>query len=236
MKRTLLLFVLAVLYLAIPQAQAHPSASVQSDRLAAALATRVQSQSADSLSVCDSHGTPLVLKLARQGDVKTLLHLAENAPSGQFLFAKDRYGNNIFHVAKNADTLQAAAALIRRFFSIQAAQTIRQLVNTPNTLGETPLYAQINAAHADTFRTVYTYSSLKQKNDSVTLQISRLRGMDERIIRQHKEIYCSSIVEDATVPGGKTILQSAQDQVTYNPQMIRVVQEIKRTLPCLSQI
>ena len=210
---------------------AHP---VDHTRLTVALAAQTTQGVDHYLTAPDEYGTPLIIKLARQGDVKTLLSLAQYPSNGKFLLATDTYGNNLFHVAKNADTVQAVASLIRRYYGANAARKIAALVDTRNKLGETPLHAQINAAHGDTFRPIYTYTSLKKKNDAARNQLARLHGTDERIYAQHKAIYCQDIVSAGSA-NGITLWQAAQAQVPYNPQMANVAGTIGRALPCLAQ-
>lgn len=205
-------------------------------RLAAALVAQT-SQGMDAyLSAPDGYGTPLVIKLARQGDIKTLQTLTSYSQTGNFLSATDKYGNNLFHIAKNADTVQAVSSLIRHYYGAgpKAERKIKQLINTRNHHGETPLHAQINAAHSDTFRPIYAYTSLKKKNDDSRKQLSRLYGVDERIYAQHKNIYCREVISDASA-NGVTILQAAQAQIPYNPQMAQVAGTISHILPCLTQ-
>ena len=79
---------------------AHP---VDNTRLATTLSAQTTQGVDQYLSAPDPYGTPLIIKLARQGDVKTLLELAQYPSTGKFLLATDKYGNNLFHVAKNAD-------------------------------------------------------------------------------------------------------------------------------------
>lgn len=230
MKKIFIALILSVLV--IPAALT--ASPVDNVRLAATLAVQT-SQGVDAyLSAPDEYGTPLVLKLARQGDVKTLQSLAEYPATGKFLLATDKYGNNLFHVAKNANTVQVLSSLIRQYYGAKATRQIEQLANTPNKLGETPLHAQINAAHADTFRPIYHYTSLKKKNDSARHQLARLQGADERLYAQHKAIYCQDVVSAGSVHG-ITLLQAAQAQIPYNPQMAQVAGNIARILPCLTQ-
>lgn len=210
----------------------HPA--VSETRLSAALNAKTALGADAYLSAPDAYGTPLVLKLARQGDVKTLVNLAKSPAGGQFLLVTDKYGNNLFHVAKNADTVQAVASLFRRFYGAKATQKITQLANARNKLGEAPLNAQINAAHTDTFRPIYAYTTLKQKNDTARNQLSRLRGADAGIFNQNKAIYCAEVIS-ASSAGGKTLLQSAQAQIPYHPEMAPLAQTISRVLPCLAE-
>ena len=213
---------------------AEPAHGVDSIRLAAALATQTTHGMDAYLSAPDEYGTPLIIKLARQGDVKTLQSLTQYPAEGKFLLVTDRYGNNLFHVAKNADTVQVIASLIRRYYGAKAPRKIEQLADARNQMGETPLHAQINAAHSDTFRPIYAYTSLKKKNNVARTQLSRLHGMDERILAQHKAIYCQGIVSAGSA-NGITLLQAAQAQTAYNPQMAQVANTIRRILPCLVQ-
>ena len=206
--------------------------------LASRLEATVESQkrvSTDAYwSAPDIYGTPRVLKLARQGDVNTLRSLTKYPLSGQFLLTTDSYNNNLFHVAKDADTVQAIALLLRHFYGAKATQKITQLANANNALGERPLNAQINAAHTDTFRLIYRYTTLKQKNDIARRRLTRLHGSDPRIFAQHKAIYCQDIIQ-ASSANGVTLLQAAQAQVAYHPQMAPLASKISRLLPCLAE-
>ena len=233
MKHTIAAFIFSFILLpGMLCAQAAPSA--ENIRLAAALAAQTSKGIDTFLSAPDAYGTPLIIKLARQGDARTLVSLSQYPADGKFLMVTDKYGNNLFHVAKNADTVQAVASLIRRYYGAKTAQKIAQLVDARNKLGETPLLAQINAAHADTFRPIYAYTSLKKKNDAARNQLARLHGADERIVAQHKTIYCRDIIAAGSA-NGMTLLQAAQAQIPYNPQMAQVAGAIHRILPCLAQ-
>ena len=225
---------LAVVFFIPGVLAAQAARPVDSGRLAAVLSAKSAQEMDAFLSKADEYGTPLIIKLARQGDVKTLQTLPSYAQTGNFLSATDKYGNNLFHVAKNADTVQAVALLVRRYYGPQTTRKIKQLANARNKLNETPLHAQINAAHTDTFRLIYNYTSLKEKNDMARNQLARLHGADERIYTQHKAIYCRDILSAASA-NGVTILQSAKAQIPYNPQMGQVAATIERTLPCLAE-
>ena len=230
MKKNIAAIILSVL--CIPAVlTAHP---VDNTRLSATLTAQTTQGIDTYLSTLDAYGTPLIIKLARQGDIKTLQSLAEYPSTGKFLLATDKYGNNLFHVAKNANTVQVIASLIRRYHNAKAPQIIANLVDARNKLDETPLHAQINAAHTDTFRPIYTYTSLKKKNDAARNQLTRLRGTDEHIFAQHQTIYCQDIVEAGSA-NGITLLQAARNQIPYNPQMAQIAGTINHVLPCLAQ-
>ena len=221
---TLLAFCAAPLTL-----QAHP---LQQDRLNAAVAHAAAAND-DYWTTPDAYGTPLIIKLARQGNVSTLQRLAKYPLSGNFLLVPVPYGNNILHVPKNADTVQALASLLRHFYGPQAAQKITRLANATNKLGERPLNAQINAAHADTFRLIYAYTTLKQKNDSARNRLSRLRGTNEAIFAQNKAIYCADIQAESSA-NGITLLQAAQAQAAYHPHMGAFAHKLAGLIPCLA--
>lgn len=188
----------------------------------------------NQLTAVDNFGTPLVIKLARQGNIQQLQQLAQQAHNGDFLNARDKYNNNLFHVAKNAPTVQAIASLIRTYHGANAIQQIETMVNQRNVLDETPLFAQINAGHSDTFRLLYTPSALKQKNDAAKNHLARLQGSDPTIMERNKIIYCQEIRQLASA-NGFTLLQAAQGQIPYNPKMAPLAQEIAQTIPCLAQ-
>ena len=233
MKHQIAVLIMSILFIPSLLAAQSPR-SIDSARLEAMLKEKTSQGMESYLSAPDAHGDPLVIKLARQGDVKTLQTLASYSQTGNFLSATDKYGNNLFHVAKNVDTVQVVSSLFRHYYGAKAPLKIKQMANTRNKLDETPLHAQINAAHSDTFRLIYGYTSLKKKNDDARNQLTRLHGADERIYAQHKDIYCRNVISAASA-NGMTILQSAQAQIPYNPQMAQVAGAIERILPCLTQ-
>ena len=181
----------------------------------------------------DAYGTPLVIKLARQGDTRTLHQIAHSSNATTILSSQDSYGNNLFHVAKNADTVQVIASLIRQAYGAKAPAQITAMVDQKNRLGETPLHAQLNAGHTDTFRPLYRQSTLKKKNDTANRQLMRLQGVSEDISHSNRRIYCQEIRQLGSA-NGRTLLQAAQDQIPYNPQMSALAQNIGRVIPCLA--
>lgn len=191
----------------------------------------ILASSSSYLTAPDSYGTPYVLKLARQGKVAELAHAAQ-APSGNFLNAHDSYGNNLFHVAKDAATVQAIAALIRHFYGPKAIQQITHMLDERNQSGEDPLMAQINAGHADTFRPLYQSSSLRVENNAANQQVERLRGLPEAIKKRHTGFYCQEILKKGS-SNSRTLVQAAQAQIPYNPDMALVARYIANEMPCL---
>ena len=96
------------------------------------------------------------LAAVQKGDTKALLRVTD----ASLLHVTDKFGNNCFHLAKNAATVQALARLVRRLETDQAVLVINQLRNQRNHMGETPLMAHINYGQADTFRLFYEGSEL----------------------------------------------------------------------------
>ena len=186
------------------------------------------------LTAPDEYGTPLAIKLARQGNIQKLQQLAQLSPDGTFVNVHDKYNNNLFHVAKDANTVQALAGLIRQFYPAQTQGIISRLVNERNATGETPLLAQINAGHGDTFHLLYAPSILKQKNEEARNHLARLQGSVPEIVERNKAIYCKEIRSLASA-NGLTLLQAAQGQIPYHPQMAPLAQEIAQLIPCIAQ-
>ena len=224
----LFITVTAAVFLSTPVVAGQPS-NLLTQRVNNAIAVQLTHNPAAT----DKYGTPHMIKWARQGDIQSLRQAAAYAKDGNFLNIRDSYGNNLFHVAKNADTVQAIASLIRQFYGEKTSKQIATLVNQRNRADETPLHAQINAAHADTFRPLYRYSLLKQRNEEARKQLARLQG-NPTLMAQHKAIYCADIYKLASAQG-RTLLQAAKDQIPYNPEMILLSQSIERRIPCLAQ-
>lgn len=102
-----------------------------------------------------------LLTAVKTGDVKTLNLLGEQARNGEFFLAKDKFGNNVFHLAKDAQTIQVIAYWIRQK-DTHYASSISLLRNQRNQFDETPLMAHINYGKADTFLLLYTGSDLEK--------------------------------------------------------------------------
>lgn len=85
-----------------------------------------------------------------------------------FLTKKDKFGNNCFHRAKNAATVQALSAAIRRLYKEQAPAVLHDLINHKNeSMGETPAQMHINYGKADTFRLLFAgeHATVQARSD-----------------------------------------------------------------------
>ncbi|MBP5430626.1 MAG: hypothetical protein J6Y25_07165 [Elusimicrobiaceae bacterium] len=187
-------------------------------RLEVAVQKQVPHRQFRSLSEVDRSGTPAVISLAQQGDIETLMKLSQYQKNGEFLLLTDKYHNNVFHVAKDAKTIQALAALIRQFYPAQTQQVITRLANARNLLKEAPLNAQVNAGHPDTFRPIYRYTVLRRKNDPSNRQLSR----------------CQDIIKESSA-NGIDLLTAVRAQIPYHPEMAKLAQHIEHIIPCLTK-
>ena len=200
---------------------------------------KIHQRQAISLRATNSFKTPRIIELVKDGSDETIRALkqgAQHEKNGEFLLLTDNNDNNVFHVAKNVQTVQVLAGLFRKFYGAKASQQLSTLINNKrNKFGETPLMAQINAAHADTFKPLYNFSLLKQKNDIARYQLAGQQGMLPKIQNQNKSFYCKEIRQLAS-SNGITLLQAAQIQAAYHtnrPELLNLVQEIAHKIPCL---
>lgn len=234
MKRAIFVFTVFSMSFILPgllPLQAKPS--TLNERLKQQLNTQVNVRSQQSIT-SDLYKDSFIITLARQGNVEKLASIIQENPNINLLNVKDETGNNLFHVAKNAGTIQKIATLIRERYGVQARQHISTLINSINKQGESPLLTQINQGHADTFTLLYSYTTLKAKNDEVERLLDRSNGMDPRIVAQNRAFLCREIRDKATV-NGRTLLQAAQGQIPYNPHMASVAQFIEKEISCLVQ-
>ena len=104
---------------------------------------------------------------ARKGDAQAISSWAQQATNGAPLLRSDKFGNNLFHVAKDASTVQALAAAVRTFYKTDYAQKIAELKNQRNKMGETPLMMHISYGRTDTFYLFYSGSLLELAIENV---------------------------------------------------------------------
>lgn len=96
------------------------------------------------------------LRAVQKGDLAVILAVEDVS----LLHATDKFGNNAFHLAKDASTVQALAKVVRRLEPKNSFVTINQLRNQRNQTGETPLMLHINYGKTDTFQLLYEGSDL----------------------------------------------------------------------------
>lgn len=78
------------------------------------------------------------LAAVKAGDVQTLGELESLAKDPSYLMATDKFGNNAFHLAKDASTLQAVARSIRNLYKNEFPAKILTLKNQTNDSGVIP--------------------------------------------------------------------------------------------------
>ena len=149
MKHILFLLVFALL---VPAVQAAPNAPVQAMSRRQIMVQRYSPK---------AQTEEQFLEAVRRGDTGVIFSSMQES----FLKATDKFGNNCFHLAKDAATVQALAAGIRRLKSKDAfpedyLSFINYLRNQRNNMGEIPLMTHINYGKADTFQLLYTGTKL----------------------------------------------------------------------------
>lgn len=140
-----------------------------------------------------------LLKAAEEGNLAAIGTLEQIS----FLQETDKFGNNCFHLAKDAATVQALAAAMRRLDD-NFLPLINALRNQRNTAGETPLMRHINYGKADTFRLLYEGTELA----SAVREARRVDiGGALRTTADIKKGVAVSLSKDNS---GRTVAQAAQ--------------------------
>lgn len=102
------------------------------------------------------------LEAVKKGDVQTISALESRAQDGAYLLAVDKFGNNAFHLAKDAPTLQVVARSIRNLYKKEFPAKIIDLKNQPNHSGATPAVQTVLDLKADKFFVLLENSSLQE--------------------------------------------------------------------------
>lgn len=165
------------------------------------------------------------LQAAKKGDATFFYTLKDSS----VLLAKDKFGNNAFHLAKNASTVQAIAAAVRRLGRKEGfpyLKVLSRLRNQRNNTGETPLIAHINYGKADTFFLFYEGSDVAdaiQKANAVNAggALAEVAGIKEEVARSY-----------AVDNSGRTVAQAALANSSA-PGMKEVVRFFAKNAPYL---
>jgi hypothetical protein len=154
---------------------------------------------------------------ARKGDTQAISSWAQQATNGAPLLRTDKFGNNLFHVAKDASTVQALAAAVRTLYKTDYAQKIAELKNQRNKMGETPLMMHISYGRTDTFYLFYSGSLLE-------LAIENVQSVDKGgSLSNVAEIRKDEVRRLAQDNSGRNFCQSARDGISYYPNLQEVV-------------
>lgn len=156
------------------------------------------------------------LKMVQEGDVASI-SLIQNI---SLFSAKDKFGNNCFHLAKNADTLQALARVIRQLSPAKMKDIFTQLRNERNEMGETPLMAHISYGKSDTFFLLY-------KGSELDTQIKQVLAVDKGgALAQTAQIRKGVVLALSKDAAGRTVAQTALVNAD-KPGMSRVINFFK---------
>ena len=177
----------------------------------------VRAISAADLNKENEFGDTPVFTAAQRGDVVAITEFSNKASSGVFLTKTGKNGNNVFHVARNAQTFQALARALRKFYPRDYKEQIRHMMNQRNNLGETPVQAQINYGRADTFRIAFPYTDLYEKIMTVKSKLDK-----GGLVAEVAQTEAAAVKEMSKDKSGRTIAQAARDNASA-PQMDRVV-------------
>lgn len=201
-----ILFILMAV-LIVSAAYAAPRAEIASQRRWNMVEKYVsRAITASDLDKENEFGDTPVFAAAKKGDVQALLNMQNKTNNGAFLLKTGKDGNNVFHVARNAETFQALARLIRHFYPTEYKAKIHLLMNQRNQLNEMPVQTQINYGHADTFFLAYSYTDLADKIKSVKAKLDKGGLVAEVAQAEVAEVFAQS--QDAS---GRTLAQAARD-------------------------
>lgn len=102
------------------------------------------------------------LASVKKGDVQSLAELEARAKDGSYLMATDKFGNNAFHLAKDAVTVQAVARSIRHLYKDNFPNKILALKNQTNESGATPAVQAVLDLRPGKFLVLLDKSDLQQ--------------------------------------------------------------------------
>lgn len=156
------------------------------------------------------------LQAAKEGNTAFFATLQD----ASVLKTKDKFGNNAFHLAKNASTVQAIAAAVRRLSEKGESYytVLATLRDQRNNAGETPLMAHINYGKTDTFHLLYEGSKLatavrETKALNIGGALKGVAGIKGSVIA--RTLACDN--------SGRTVAQAARANQDI-PGMSRIVQ------------
>ena len=162
------------------------------------------------------------LRAAKEGNIAAIAQLQDES----VLKATDKFGNNCFHLAKDAQTVQAIAGSVRRLKGEDFINTINHLRNQRNEMGELPVMRHINYGNAETFRLLY-------EGTRMAWAVKQARAVDKGgALRPAAEVKKSIAVAWSKDNSGRTIAQAALAN-HKNPGMSYVVHYFKVHAPYL---
>ncbi|MCQ2410607.1 MAG: hypothetical protein MJ053_03720 [Elusimicrobiaceae bacterium] len=151
-----------------------------------------------------------LLKAAEKG----YIYAINSVTDVSLLQATDKFGNNVFHLAKDAVTLQALAAVARRLDENYLTR-LNSLRNQRNYMGETPLLYHVNMGKQGTWKSLYSGTRL-QENILAANAVSDRGGA----LVKTADVRKSLVRQEASDDSGRTVAQAAlannmSDVVTF---------------------
>lgn len=104
----------------------------------------------------------MFLNAVQKGNRDQISAIADKQENGTFLLTQDSFGNNVFHLAKDADTVQLLGSYFRKFFGKKASEAINQMKKQQNQTGAIPVLAQVDLGHEDAFWALFNDSELEK--------------------------------------------------------------------------
>ena len=186
----------------------------------AQLAKQAEQFRSNAKTVCGDNRV-LLKKIMAAGEVSVCIN-----PS--VLRTKDHFGNNLFHKAKNVQTVAAIGYVARNFYPADFSM-ISEMKNEKNTAQETPLVSHISRGDLASFFPLYDNSKLAQsiagmeaigfKNTGIAWQSSA-------------DIYKQEIAQWGTNAAGVNVAQLVQMQ-PQTEQQIKLMRFFRNHAPYL---
>ncbi len=102
------------------------------------------------------------LNAVKKGDIQAIGELETRTNNGSYLMATDKFGNNAFHLAKDASTVQAIARSIRNLYKDEFPSKILALKNQANESGAIPAVQAVFDLRPGKFFVLLDKSNLQQ--------------------------------------------------------------------------
>ena len=171
--------------------------------------------------------TAALISASKSGDIEAIAKWASSTTQPSPLLGTDKFGNNVFHVAKDASTVQALAAAVRTLYKNDYAEKIAFLKNQRNQVGETPLMMHVGYGRTETFNLFYDGSDLEEA-------IKKMQSVNKGgLFSPVAAILQSEVVRLSQDNSGRSFCQAARAGMSYYPHLQEVVTFCKVNVPFL---
>jgi len=140
-----------------------------------------------------------LLKAAEKG----YIYAINSVTDVSLLQATDKFGNNVFHLAKDAVTLQALAAVARRLDENYLTR-LNSLRNQRNYMGETPLMYHVNMGKQGTWKSLYSGTRLQE----AMLAANAVSDRGGALVKT-ADVRKGLVRQEASDDSGRTVAQAA---------------------------